>query len=55
MTFFNTHKHHTGMTGDYTSLVSMPWAQIISAVQTCTRRLQSVVVEVKMKWEVRLT
>lgn len=55
MTFFNSHKHHTGMTGDSLSLAFMPWAQIISAVQLCTRRLQSVVVEVKTKREVRLT
>ena len=55
MTFFNTHKHYTGVTGDHKSLVSMPWAQIISAVQVCTRRLQSVVVDVTTKSEVRLT
>lgn len=55
MTFFNSHKHHTGMSGDYQSLASMPWAQAVAAVLICTRRLQSVVVEVKTKWEVRLT
>ncbi|MBU2098531.1 MAG: hypothetical protein KKD00_07195 [Gammaproteobacteria bacterium] len=54
MTFFNTHKHHTGMTGDTLSLASMSWAQAICAAQPRTR-LQSVVVEVKTKWEVRLT
>ncbi|MDO8908162.1 MAG: hypothetical protein Q7W55_06650 [Pseudohongiella sp.] len=55
MTFFNTHQHYTGVTGGYKSLASMPWAQINSAAQVCTRRLQSVVEEMKTKLEVRLT
>lgn len=55
MTFLHPHSHHTGITGGHKSLKSMPWAQIIAAVQLSTRRLRSAAVNVKMKREARLS